>query len=478
MDNVGNHRVQPIRPRAAAVAMLLSLTLAPALMAEIRDHRQEIAEASAQYRARLFPDGHMPPKHDWRRQRPVLPGERKPPVAPGGVGYGYYFYDGAMLWTNSTVADYYLVAPNSLGQSVSYLYLTSTCRAQLGTESLIAYSGVNEAAFWIYDWAQAATAPWQVMMDLPVAHPQYLTQRPDEFGVTQQMVHVRNGTFSLGVANGQFQWQNRVWLFDFSRGDWDLIYAYSYGTANLSDNTYQNADAVGFWGPIVETFDAYTNYTEIQPVGFDLIRLFQDANPNPFWLNTTNSYAVKSMPWQLLAEAPDTSFTVAVNATLPPGGAFGTGTLCVTANTHAGSFSVSPSNGTAASGWVTTPWSNRWDKIMVALPPGDYSINFSDLPGLATPSPQPFTIVSNNIATVQADYTLPPDFLGVTSAGRSIIMSWNASTGLVYQLQYATNLSLANWLNVGNAITASNSVLSATDSFNSDLERYYRVQQQ
>jgi hypothetical protein len=122
--------------------------------------------------------------------------------------------------------------------------------------------------------------------------------------------------------------------------------------------------------------------------------------------------------------------------------------------------------------------SNSWDKTVVGLPPGSYSITFNPAPGLGTPDQQNFTIVTNSITTVQAVYTLPLQFQSVTAAGGSIIFSWNSKTGLVYQLQYKTNLNQADWADLGGAITASNTVLSATNTFGSDSQRFYRIQQQ
>jgi len=463
---------------AGTTVVLVWLMMAPTLMAEIQDIRKEISRESERYSAEHFPDGRLPPKHDWRNQRPLRRGEATSPEAPGGVGYGYYFYNNALLWTNSTVADYYVVAPTFPGEYLTnYLYLTSTCRAQLGTESLIAYAGPNEAAFWIYDWARSEENRWQVRMDLPIANPQYLTMRPDEFAVTRQMVHVRNGTYYLGFSGGKYQWKNQVMLFNFNRGDWDLIYSYNYGTANLTDNLYgSGGDPNGYWGPILETFQTYTS---INPVGFDLIRLFQDGNTNAFWLNTTNSYAVMASPWQLLTEAPNTSFTAAINSTNLGRNTNSFGTLCVTASTNAASFSLSPQAGTVSSCWVLTPMSNRWDEIVVGLSPGAYSISFNPVQGLATPALQNFAIGTNSITVVQAVYPVPvPVFQSVTTIGGSIAFSWTATTGLVYQLQYKTNLSYADWANLGSSSTASNAVLSATDTFGLDPHRFYRVQQQ
>jgi len=92
-----------------------------------------------------------------------------------------------------------------------------------------------------------------------------------------------------------------------------------------------------------------------------------------------------------------------------------------------------------------------------------------------------FTIATNSITTVPAfyyAYVPAPEFQSVATASGSITFSWSATTGFVYQLQYKTNLNDANWVNLGGTITASNTVLSATDAFGSDMQRFYRVQQQ
>ena len=172
-NQMGNVRlVWPIR----AVAILAWLLMASSLMAEIRDVRKEIAQQTKQYIAQHFPDGKMPPKHDFSKNQPVSKGQ--PQVSdhkantingptPGGIGYGIWYDNTALLWTNFTIADYYVIAPPAIGRTVSWLYLTSTCRAQLGTESLVAYtSSTSGPQFWIYDWSQT-NSPWQVMIDLP-----------------------------------------------------------------------------------------------------------------------------------------------------------------------------------------------------------------------------------------------------------------------------------------------------------------------
>lgn len=404
----------------------------------------------------------MPPKHGWRQPSLAHPHVIENRNVPGGVGYGYYFDDNALLWTNCSIADYYVVAPSSLGETVSFLYLTSTCRAQLGTESLVAYETNDEAQFWIFDWSQADANPWQVMINLPTDNPQYLALRPNESGVTNQMVHVRNGTFLLGYSNGNYNWENQTLLFDFNRGGWDFVYSYDYTTAELTDNIpVAGGESVGFWGPIVETFETYP---QINPVGFDLIRLFQDGNCNPSWLTPANSYSFQisynggppDNAWNLLTEAPNTSFTVCVGTNSGPAGMDNVGTLCVTVNTNIASFSLNPPAGLISPYWIITPSSNRWDKTVVGLPAGTYAIAFRALPGLSAPAGQVFRITANNVTTVQAYETNMP--ISITScffSGTNFVVCWQSVPGGIYNVLTNADLVLPHtWGLAGGPITA------------------------
>ena len=44
-----------------------------------------------------------------------------------------------------------------------------------------------------------------------------------------------------------------------------------------------------------------------------------------------------------------------------------------------------------------------------------------------------------------------------------------------YQVQYATNLTPASWVNLGSPVVATNSLMNATDPIGSDPSRFYRV---
>jgi len=461
--------------------MLCWATASP-LAAAIQDVRLEMAQESLRYMAG-HPADLSAPKHRWRKGFQLDLRQQKAEV-PGGIGFGYYFNDTALLWTNSTILDYYIIAPSHAGGDMDYLlYLTSTCRSQLGTESLVSYRGQNEARFWVYDWAvmqgnQFQADQLQVNINLPTVHPEYLATRFDEFANSRQMCHVRNGTYYLDSTSGMCHWQNRVLLFNFKRADWDLIYSHNYASTNLTDNLFPGSDPAsaraGSWGPVIEEFLDSGTYHNLNVIGFDLVRLFQDGNPHPWWLTPSNSYALQSTPFLVITEAPNTCFAaytgpksgpdvfqiasisrdlVSTQASIglhswpgrdyvlytaptpagswsqigPPltgnganidfkvptllaaasfrvGRFYNTGTLCVTANTNTASFSLSPATGLVSPYWVATPNGDRWDKTVVGLPPGTYTITFNAAPPSPAPPPQILTVSSNTIATVEVTY--------------------------------------------------------------------------
>jgi hypothetical protein len=66
----------------------------------------------------------------------------------------------------------------------------------------------------------------------------------------------------------------------------------------------------------------------------------------------------------------------------------------------------------------------------------------------------------------------------VTVTNGMFSFTWDSLPGFVFQVQYKTNLNQPNWINLGSTITASNTVVSATNPIGSDKQRFYRVQQQ
>jgi hypothetical protein len=89
------------------------------------------------------------------------------------------------------------------------------------------------------------------------------------------------------------------------------------------------------------------------------------------------------------------------------------------------------------------------------------------------------TYASDHLPVV-ADYTIPitvpaPVLQSVTGTGGTVTFTWSAVVSAVYQLQYRTDLVQGNWSNLGDAITATNIVMSAYDSIGPDPQRFYRL---
>lgn len=68
-------------------------------------------------------------------------------------------------------------------------------------------------------------------------------------------------------------------------------------------------------------------------------------------------------------------------------------------------------------------------------------------------------------------------FSSMTSSANNWQFTWLAATDLVYQVQYSTNLLQTNWLNLGNAVTATTNILTVTDTNALILspQRFYRL---
>ena len=91
-----------------------------------------------------------------------------------------------------------------------------------------------------------------------------------------------------------------------------------------------------------------------------------------------------------------------------------------------------------------------------------------------------FAVVTNifgSATSVLATLTvaLPPAFQTVMQSNGVLAFTWNAGTGLVYQVQYSTNLAQTNWVNLGSTNTATNSTATFYDPIGPDPQRFYRV---
>jgi uncharacterized repeat protein (TIGR03803 family) len=89
-------------------------------------------------------------------------------------------------------------------------------------------------------------------------------------------------------------------------------------------------------------------------------------------------------------------------------------------------------------------------------------------------------IVSNSLGSVTSSNALlaiiaRPTFQSITQSNGVITLVWNAVSGQEYQLQYNSDLSSTNWIDLGNTITATNDTVRVSDIIGSDTRRFYRI---
>ncbi len=67
-----------------------------------------------------------------------------------------------------------------------------------------------------------------------------------------------------------------------------------------------------------------------------------------------------------------------------------------------------------------------------------------------------------------------PSFQSVAETSNTVTFTWNSVTGLVYQVEYSTNLAMTNWM-ILSTNTAVNFTVTVTNSIGPDPERFYRI---
>jgi subtilase family serine protease len=70
-----------------------------------------------------------------------------------------------------------------------------------------------------------------------------------------------------------------------------------------------------------------------------------------------------------------------------------------------------------------------------------------------------------------------PAFRATTKTSNTFNLTWGTMTGLIYQVQYKTNLLQTNWINLGKPLIATNGnlTLSDTNAIGSSPQRFYRL---
>jgi hypothetical protein len=130
---------------------------------------------------------------------------------------------------------------------------------------------------------------------------------------------------------------------------------------------------------------------------------------------------------------------------------------------------------------------------------GSVEFEATNFPGKAWTNLVFLVTATNSSSALQLGFQNDPAFWGlddvsltmVTNANISVMsikaivrkssdfqIVWNTSVDSVYQVQYKTNLSQSDWINLGSTTKASADTLSVTDTnaFQSSPQRFYRLQ--
>jgi uncharacterized repeat protein (TIGR03803 family) len=70
---------------------------------------------------------------------------------------------------------------------------------------------------------------------------------------------------------------------------------------------------------------------------------------------------------------------------------------------------------------------------------------------------------------------VPPAFKAVTLTDTTLSLTWRTYPGVAYQLQYNTDLTSTNWINLGGVITATVGTFITNDFITNGAQRFYRV---
>ena len=81
-----------------------------------------------------------------------------------------------------------------------------------------------------------------------------------------------------------------------------------------------------------------------------------------------------------------------------------------------------------------------------------------------------FTLDNVSVTAVPA-----PTLQALALVGGSYQLSWTALPGVLYQMQYSTDLAQVNWIDLGSAVTATSNPMSAPVTIDPVAQRFYRV---
>ena len=135
------------------------------------------------------------------------------------------------------------------------------------------------------------------------------------------------------------------------------------------------------------------------------------------------------------------------------------------------------------SGATPNQFSARWN--------GAYVLNQTNLPAFGWTNLLFFVTATSSNTSLQFGFRNDQNYFGFDAVSvtnvpairlqppvrtNSLVrLAWNGLDGLVYQLQYKTNLTQSAWLNLGVAFTATNATVSTNDTPGADRQRFYRL---
>jgi hypothetical protein len=67
------------------------------------------------------------------------------------------------------------------------------------------------------------------------------------------------------------------------------------------------------------------------------------------------------------------------------------------------------------------------------------------------------------------------EFLHVTLTNNTLSLAWSTAAGRTCQMQYNSDLSSSNWINLHSPVPATGATLSTTDSLTNGPQRFYRL---
>ncbi|HVM46597.1 MAG TPA: NBR1-Ig-like domain-containing protein [Candidatus Acidoferrum sp.] len=85
-----------------------------------------------------------------------------------------------------------------------------------------------------------------------------------------------------------------------------------------------------------------------------------------------------------------------------------------------------------------------------------------------------YNCATGSVSLVVMPPATPPVLSRAGQSGEFFTFTWSATQGQRYQIQYITDLSQTNWTDLGDAMTATDSAPTASDSI-TNLQRFYRL---